>query len=519
MTENNQSEAAKGKIRRALDFLTAIARPVREWALAITSCIGVITVVLGAHKFSVERKNEAMARYQTVMRDLGDPSDTVRAAAVISMGDLMAKDYDKYGEASMRVLASRLATADDELLRKTILKTILKVFRHAKVKVNATEVIGPLVWENRALTDTIVLSHLQEARSEYELSDNVKSKVSFQVKKTDGNQTEGVLTIERDGQVLAADTLDIAKEKDRSDLITNLASRDPNFCEETAQQLREKMLQIASEQIKQVRSVAKSEGDFVEFGIYREKLLEPIEAGKFYNARLKTINDALAAILRESSTREFEKLDLSKVFLVSSSAEYINLKNTQLPQTDLNSAILHQVDLTGAVLQGANLEYALIADTILENTDLSDAKLRLADLKSDNLRNAKLTSANLSLASLQSADMAGAILDKADIQEADLTDAILEHASLRKANLTHANLENASLQGADLSEADLTQANLAGANLEGANFQRAILKDVDITKAINWQKAVFDDGVIQKTDESAGLKQLNLSSRRLICQR
>ena len=247
-------------------------------------------------------------------------------------------------------------------------------------------------------------------------------------------------------------------------------------------------------------------------------LIEPYLTGE-PNENLVDMIKLLVAVLGKMPP---EKLDLSKVFLVSHS-EYINLKNAKLEGADLNRAILRRVDLTKAVLQGANLEDALLTEVILKNADLGGARLARANLASDDLRNAKFVKADLCGAILQDANMTEAILDKANMFGADLTNAILEHASLRSANMTVAHLElanlkdaslqNANLSSADLSRADLTGANLASAKLSGADLSRADLTGAYLTDA-NLAAATLQGAVLEVKDiEGANLENADLRAK------
>ncbi len=220
----------------------------------------------------------------------------------------------------------------------------------------------------------------------------------------------------------------------------------------------------------------------------KEDLLEAITLGQFPHGKLHDISIAMAAILRKSSTKEFKKLDLSKMFLASPTAEYIDLKNVKLEGVDLNHAILCRVDLTDAILQGANLEDASLVAAILKNAELGSAILAKANLASANLCKAKLVNADLCNAILVDANMAGAILDEANIYGADLTNAILARAHLTGANMTGAHLEGANLkkailENANLSGADFSMTDLRGAYLTDANLAAAILQGADLEGA------------------------------------
>lgn len=52
------------------------------------------TIVVGIWRFQVEREREVAARYQNIIRDLGNDSNSVRAGAVITM-DTYLREGDK----------------------------------------------------------------------------------------------------------------------------------------------------------------------------------------------------------------------------------------------------------------------------------------------------------------------------------------------------------------------------------------------------------------------------------------
>ena len=483
MGNNNTPKETRNKTFRERIKAEFRNQTVLDWVKALGSYVVVVGIIGGIWTFYHEKEKEAAARLLNTITLLDkSKSQTVRAGAVTTLRVYLQRNYEKYQDRAVRVLACHLATEDDELVRETI----LNVLKEAKA-----DAVAPLVLMNQVLTDGIILDGIEEAKSEYEISGEVKLKVSFQSNKTDGNRTEGILTIKQDGEVLAADILDIAKEKERNDFMTNLTNRDPNFCGKTTQQLRKQMLQIAVQQVSQSRDDMESEIAEQKHHTLRKNLLEDSKENKFCSSKLNDINKALVAVLGDKSTKEFKELDLSKVFLVSS--ELIDLNGAQLKGAILNYAILYNVDLTNTVLEKAELNDAVLDKVILKNAELGGARLAGANLAYDDLRKAKFVKADLCDAILHDADMTEAILDKANMYGADLTNAILEHASLRSANMTGARLElanlkvarlqNANLSGADLSRADLTGAYLTDANLAGATLQGAELEVKDIEGA------------------------------------
>jgi hypothetical protein len=100
----------------------------------------------------------------------------------------------------------------------------------------------------------------------------------------------------------------------------------------------------------------------------------------------------------------------------------------------------------------------------------------------------------------------GAPLEGVRIFMSDLSGIDFRNANLRGANISYSKLNKADLANADLSEANLQSTSFFGANLSGAkfldadllfaNFQGSIgLKPDQIKKGINWQSAIYDEGL------------------------
>ena len=73
---------------------------------------------------------------------------------------------------------------------------------------------------------------------------------------------------------------------------------------------------------------------------------------------------------------------------------------------------------------------------------------------------------------------------------ANLSGADMSHANLTDANLTNANLTKANLWGAELTGANLTGADLSDASLAYAHLSRAIMTDVNLSKAARLAAAI-----------------------------
>jgi uncharacterized protein YjbI with pentapeptide repeats len=100
-----------------------------------------------------------------------------------------------------------------------------------------------------------------------------------------------------------------------------------------------------------------------------------------------------------------------------------SLAGIELPETNFN-----RVDLSMIYLEGANLYRASLREANLEEIDLSGA----------NLQGANLMHANLQKANLMGANLQGARLFRAGLQGADLIRANMERANLSGANLKDA---------------------------------------------------------------------------------
>jgi len=185
------------------------------------------------------------------------------------------------------------------------------------------------------------------------------------------------------------------------------------------------------------------------------RALRPDEVRKITKADLKQIlrNHEL---WEETSGKQGEKANLSKVDLNRANLRGANLRGADLSDADLSGADLSKADLSEANLSGVNLFEANLSGIHLYAANLSEA-----DLTKVKLRNQFLRSVNLS----------GALLRWADLSGSDL-----RFADLSKAMLFETNLSNTDLLAADLSEAHLGFADLRGADLDSVNLNGAIFE-------------------------------------------
>jgi pentapeptide repeat protein len=158
---------------------------------------------------------------------------------------------------------------------------------------------------------------------------------------------------------------------------------------------------------------------------------------------------------------------------------YMNLRDTNRPDTSPWEANLEGTNLKGANLWGANLRGAN-----LRGANLEGGILQGVNLEGANLRGATLREARLALGTLQDA-----YLSEVNLQEANLWATNLERANLVGASLAGANLAEANLAGAYLEGTNLEGANLDGANLEGAN-----LKDARFDSQTKWPEDFDAEG-------------------------
>jgi hypothetical protein len=101
------------------------------------------------------------------------------------------------------------------------------------------------------------------------------------------------------------------------------------------------------------------------------------------------------------------------------------------------------------------------------------------------LLNADFRHAQLAHCNFTASDLAGA-----NLRASNLTGAILRSANLYTALLETADLTGADLRNANLVSAELQEVTVAGANFEGARFGKTAIGAVDLSKAVNLDKAL-----------------------------
>ncbi len=187
-----------------------------------------------------------------------------------------------------------------------------------------------------------------------------------------------------------------------------------------------------------------------------------------------------------------------------------NLRGADLSHTRLDRAVLIHADLSGANLTGATILrptiYTDLSDNLADAPRFAGANLTgirvMANMSGADFHGADLTGANLS--PLESRPGQGTIttLAKNMLKSCDFSHAIMKGVNLDRAVLTFsrfvdADLTGANLTKADLSKADLTGADLTGANLTGADLYGATLLGVKglntvtgLSTAVNFDKTI-----------------------------
>jgi len=160
-------------------------------------------------------------------------------------------------------------------------------------------------------------------------------------------------------------------------------------------------------------------------------------------------------------------------------------------ELDLSRAHLDRIDLSNTDLTGADLGF-----TELRHANLTDAVLFRTRGFGAQLEKARLSTANLNEARFREANFRGAQFHKTNLVAADLKETDLTGAKFYQARMQSAHLDKARLRGAKFE-----QANLSDTFFYGADFNEETLRG--ILKALNWQKAHFDDDVKAKLEEFA----------------
>ena len=154
-----------------------------------------------------------------------------------------------------------------------------------------------------------------------------------------------------------------------------------------------------------------------------------------------------------------------------SDAEF-DLSGVDLQNSYLGFIDFRDVNLSNSNLNGANLEHAILINANLSNAKLNYANLRCACLSGANLRNTQLIHT----------DLGSTNLCNVNLEYANLGDANLRYADLINTNLRCTNLTGANLSATDLSNSDLRGSSLRYTNLSNANLNNANLHNIGLTE-------------------------------------
>jgi uncharacterized protein YjbI with pentapeptide repeats len=186
------------------------------------------------------------------------------------------------------------------------------------------------------------------------------------------------------------------------------------------------------------------------------------------------------SIKKYSRTHSLNNLTLTEETFKKTDLNELDLRITNLMDTNIERAILFGIDLSGSDINGIDLSFKNLAGAKLEGAKLAGAKLNQVDLTGANLNNAILKGAEFIGATLKETELVGANIVSCNLSEVDFSDAVLTDADLMNANLQGAKLMLADLRGVNLRKAILVGANLARSNLRGANLTEADLSETDL---------------------------------------
>jgi uncharacterized protein YjbI with pentapeptide repeats len=161
-----------------------------------------------------------------------------------------------------------------------------------------------------------------------------------------------------------------------------------------------------------------------------------------------------------------------------------DVHGAQLSECDLSSVSFPvNTSFLDADLSGADLSEVTLSEVDFSRANLHEADLSGVTVRRSDFSGAYILEANLSEAYILEANLSGKNLVLTDFSKAILDEVNLSRATLTEADLSEADLRGANLSGADLSEADLSGADLANANLTDAEFEDADLTDATLAEA------------------------------------
>ena len=356
----------------------------------------IFTVIGGGYnellKLRSDMEEKAAARLLNTITLLDrSNSCTVRAGAVSTMGEYLRRDYTKYQDRTIQVVAYHLCEEDDSMVRIAI----LNLLKGAKA-----DAIEPLASMNRVVIDKIENgSFLDESPIKERL---LESFVRDNFSDEDSLAFDKLLAINE-----ALVTLLRKNRRDELDLSG--------------------VLLVSSEPI-----------NLENANLRRANL----KGAVLYKPDL-TNTSLQGAVLEDASAADaiLEGAVLRDAILVRANLESAVLRKADLTDADLSEANLNFANLEAAILERAALPMAQLERAILINTALRNAAMQAVDLEGANLEGANLEGANLEGANLTDANLSRAMLIEANLRGANLQGASLEGAKWKSARLENANLK------------------------------------------------------------------------------
>ncbi|WKB53779.1 DUF2169 family type VI secretion system accessory protein [Eleftheria terrae] len=166
---------------------------------------------------------------------------------------------------------------------------------------------------------------------------------------------------------------------------------------------------------------------------------------------------------------------------------------------NFTDAVLGEACLAEAVLQLGTWQEATLLDTDLQRADLSGARLEDAVLMRCRLGGARLDAALLNGTSFIECDATGASFRQAALAKADFVTCLLDGACFDEARADNLRaVHQSSLKGASFVRARLQRANLRGMPLHGANFSYASADAADFGES-EGPGAVFVGASLKET--------------------
>lgn len=367
-----------------------------EWIKAFGPYVVIFTVIGGGYnellKLRSDMEEKAAARLLDTITLLDKSNScTVRAGAVSTMGEYLRRDYTKYQDRTIQVVAYHLSEEDDSMVRIAI----LNLLKGAKA-----DAIEPL-----ALMNKVVIGKIENGSSVDESPIKERLLESFVL----GNWS--------DEDSLAFDKLLAINEA----LVTLLRKN------------RREELDLSDVFLVSSEPINLENANLRRANLERAVLYKP----DLTNTSLH------GAVLEDASAADanLEGAVLRDAILVRANLESAVLRKADLTDADLSDANLNFANLEDAILERAALPKAQLERAILINTALRNAAMQAVDLEGANLEGANLEGAILEGANLTDANLSRAMLIDADLRGANLQGASLEDAIWRNAKLENANLK------------------------------------------------------------------------------